>query len=63
MKDCCLTTYTHPHTHTHTYIYIYIYVDDYRDIYSPALVGLSSQANEVIVLPLAFIASLFIHMH
>ena len=35
----------------------------HRDIYSPAPVGLSSQANEVIVLPLAFIASLFIHMN
>ena len=32
-------------------------------IYSPAPVGLSSLANEVIVLPLAFIASLFIHMN
>ena len=36
-------------------------VDDYRDIYSPTPVGLSSLANEVIVLPLAFIASLFIY--
>ena len=38
-------------------------VEDYRDIYSPAPVGLSPLANEVIVLPLAFIASLFIHMN
>ena len=38
-----------------------IYVDDYRYIYSPTPVGLSSLANEVIVLPLAFIASLFIY--
>ena len=36
-------------------------VDDYRDIYSPTLVGLSSLANEAIVLPLAYIASLFIY--
>ena len=36
-------------------MYIYIY------IYSPTPVGLSSPANEVIVLPLAFIASLFIY--
>ena len=36
-------------------------VDDYRDIYSPTPVGLSSPVNEVIVLPLAFIANLFIH--
>ena len=42
---------------------IYINVDDYRDIYSPVSVGLSSLANEVIVLPLAFIASLLIHMN
>ena len=35
-------------------------VDDYIDIYSPTHVGLSSLASEVIVLPLAFIASLFI---
>ena len=42
-------------------ICIYIYVDDYVDIYSPTPVGLSSPANEVIVLPLAFIASLFIY--
>ena len=35
--------------------YIYIY------IYSPTPVGLSSLANEVIVLPLAFIARLFIY--
>ena len=35
-------------------IYIYIY-------YSPTPEGLSSPANEVIVLPLAFIASLFIY--
>ena len=33
---------------------------DYRDMYSPAPVGLSSLANEVIVLPLASIASLFV---
>ena len=36
-------------------------VDDYRDIYSLTPVELSSPANEVIVLPLAFIASLFIY--
>ena len=36
-------------------LYISIY------IYSPTPVGLSSPANEVIVLPLAFIASLFIY--
>ena len=33
----------------------------YRYIYSPTLVRLNSLANEVIVLPLAFIASLFIY--
>ena len=32
-----------------------------RDIYSPTPVGLSSPANEVIVLPLVFVASLFIY--
>ena len=37
------------------FIYIYIY------IYSPTTVGLSSLANEVIALLLAFIASLFIY--
>ena len=36
-------------------------VDDNIDIYSPTHVGLSSLANEVIVLPLAFIASLFLY--
>ena len=36
------------------YIYIYIYILPYP-------VGLSSLANEVIVLPLAFIARLFIY--
>ena len=30
-------------------------------VYSPIPVGFSSPANEVIVLPLAFIASLFIY--
>ena len=38
-------------------IYIYIY------IYSSTLVGLSSLASEVIALPLAFIARLFIEMN
>ena len=34
---------------------MYIYsVDDYREIYSPTHVGLSSPTNEVIVLPLTF---------
>ena len=36
--------------------HIYIY------IYSPTPVGLSSLANEVIALPLAFIARLFIYL-
>ena len=57
-----LSTHTHARAHTHTYIYIYINarlcVDDYRDIYSPHRVGFSGE--EVIVLPLAFIASLFL---
>ena len=38
---------------------LYIYILPY--IYSPTPLGLSSLANEVIVLPLAFIASLFIY--
>ena len=38
---------------THIYIYIYIYI--YILPYSPTSVGLSSLANEVIVLPLASI--------
>ena len=38
-----------------------MYVDDNIDIYSPTPVGLSSLANEVIVLPLVFIASLFMY--
>ena len=42
-------------------IYIYIYIERERERDSPTLVGLSSLANEVIVLPLAFIASLFIY--
>ena len=41
------------------YIYIFTWINIY--IYSPTPVGLSSPANEVIVLPLAFIASLFIY--
>ena len=45
------------------YMRVCVCVDDYRDIYSPATVGLSSLANEVIMLPLAFIGSLFIHMN
>ena len=53
----------------YTYIYIYIYIEREREIeihieiyiYSPTPVELSSPANEVIVLPLAFIASLFIY--
>ena len=52
------------HVYIYIYIYIYtiyIYMRDYRDIYSPTPVGLSSLANEVIVLPLAFIASLFLY--
>ena len=40
---------------------VYIYVDDYTYICSPIPVGLSSLVNEVIVLPLAFIARLFIY--
>ena len=43
----------------YTYIYLYIYIYIYT--YSPTPVGLSSLPNEVIVLPLAFIASLFIY--
>ena len=49
------------YTHTHTHIFIYMCVDEYRDIYFPIHVGLSSPAKEVIVLPLPFIASLFIY--
>ena len=57
------------------YIYMYVYVclfpfvyiyresDRDRDIYSPTPVGLSSPANEVIVMPLAFITSLFVYMN
>ena len=40
---------------------VWVCVYDYRDIYSPTPVGLSSLANEVIVLALAFITSLFIY--
>ena len=36
-------------------------MDDYIDVYSYSPVGLSSLVNEVIELPLAFIASLFIY--
>ena len=43
------------------YIYTYIHIYIEREIYSPTSVGLSSLANEVIVLPLPFIASLFIY--
>ena len=55
----------------HIYIYIYIYtcihIHKYiymnTNIYSPVPVGLSSPVNEVIVLLLAFITSLFIHIN
>ena len=46
----------------HIYIYDYtIYIYIYIYIYSPTPGGLSSLANEVIALPLAFIARLFIY--
>ena len=54
---------------SYIYIYIYIYIYDLLVnslqvtlyIYSPTPLGLSSLANEVITLPLAFIARLFIY--
>ena len=68
-KHMCIYIYKHIHTSIYMYRYIYIYIYtiytyiyiDYRDIYSPTIVGLSSLENEVIVLPLAFTASLFIY--
>ena len=58
--------YMHICIHMYIYIYIYIYIYVYIHVYisihvPPTPVGLSFQANEVIVLPLAFIASLFIY--
>ena len=47
--------YTHTHTHTHTYICMCVCVWMTIYIYSPTTVGLSSLANEIIVLPLALI--------
>ena len=44
-------TYTHTHTHTHTHIYIYIL---------PNPRGVEFSGEEVIVLPLALIANLFV---
>ena len=46
------------YTHTHTHIYT---VDDYRDIYTPLPHRIEFSGEEVIVLPLAFIASLFVY--
>ena len=45
--------------HTPQYICIYILPNIYVYTYSPSPVGLSSFVNEVIALPLAFIARLF----
>ena len=56
-----LPVYIHIYIHIYIYIYIYIYIERERERYSPTPVGLSSLANEVILLPLAFIASLFIY--
>ena len=56
-------TFGSPLTPVANFPYLYIYIYIYIYIYSPTPVGLSSLANEVIVLLLAFIASLFIYMN
>ena len=57
LNEKLLSNYAHTHTHTHTHIYIYIYIY----IYSPTPRRVEFLGEEVIMLPLAYIASLIIY--